>query len=102
MRIRQHNGFGHGLEPGRNQDINCPSCKQEREANIEPTIEGDDDWPFSVILTGTETPQAEFTITLEPLDDQSGVDENDVYAFTSWLTDVLNTYDGPFRIETDF
>lgn len=30
LRIRWHNGFGHGLRPGETRDINCLSCKRER------------------------------------------------------------------------
>lgn len=38
MRVREHHGFGHGLRPGDDQDINCLSCKREREAGAEPVI----------------------------------------------------------------
>lgn len=38
MRIRQHKGFGHGLRPGTDQDINCSSCKRERAEGVEPVI----------------------------------------------------------------
>lgn len=42
MRIREHRGFGHGLRPGTDEDINCPSCKAEKEAGKAPLITGDD------------------------------------------------------------
>lgn len=29
MRVREHRGFGHGLRPGEDRDLNCPSCKRE-------------------------------------------------------------------------
>jgi hypothetical protein len=32
MRVREHRGFGHGLRPGTDRDINCPSCKREDAA----------------------------------------------------------------------
>jgi hypothetical protein len=43
MRIRHHHGFGHGLRPGEDRDLNCTSCKSEREAGTEPIITGSDD-----------------------------------------------------------
>ena len=41
MRIREHHGFGHGLRPGDDWDMNCPSCKAEREAGKTPVITED-------------------------------------------------------------
>lgn len=38
MNIRHHNGFGHGLRPGTDYDINCLSCQQERAQGIPPVI----------------------------------------------------------------
>lgn len=28
-RVREHRGYGHGLRPGEDRDLNCPSCKAE-------------------------------------------------------------------------
>lgn len=36
--VRHHKGFGHGLNPGTNEDINCESCKREKTAGQEPSI----------------------------------------------------------------
>lgn len=35
MRVREHAGYGHGLRPGTNSDINCPSCKAEDAAALQ-------------------------------------------------------------------
>ncbi len=43
MRVREHNGFGHGLRPGTDHDMGCGSCKRERAAGITPVITGQDD-----------------------------------------------------------
>lgn len=29
FRVREHRGFGHGLRPGENRDLGCPSCTRE-------------------------------------------------------------------------
>jgi hypothetical protein len=29
FRVREHRGFGHGLAPGTDRDINCGSCTRE-------------------------------------------------------------------------
>jgi hypothetical protein len=42
MRVRQHKGFGHGLRPNTDQDINCTSCIREHANGVEPTITGED------------------------------------------------------------
>lgn len=31
MRVREHHGYGHGLRPGEDRDINCPNCRREDE-----------------------------------------------------------------------
>jgi hypothetical protein len=38
MRVRNHRGFGHGLNPGTDHDMNCPSCQREREQGVAPDI----------------------------------------------------------------
>jgi len=38
MRIRQHHGYGHGLNPGDNSDLNCPSCQDDIAEGIPPVI----------------------------------------------------------------
>lgn len=43
MRIIHHKGFGHGLRPGHNHDINCGSCIREVAEGVEPEITGTDD-----------------------------------------------------------
>jgi hypothetical protein len=42
MRVRNHKGFGHGLKPGTDEDINCSSCIKEKAAGITPDITGED------------------------------------------------------------
>lgn len=42
MRIREHKGWGHGLRPGEDRDINCCACKREHEQGQEPSIAGRD------------------------------------------------------------
>jgi hypothetical protein len=42
MRVREHHGFGHGLQPGATEDINCLSCKREKDEGTEPKITGED------------------------------------------------------------
>lgn len=42
MRVIHHRGFGHGLRPGTNHDINCCSCQREVAEGIEPVITGQD------------------------------------------------------------
>lgn len=29
FRVREHQGFGHGLAPGTDRDLGCPSCTRE-------------------------------------------------------------------------
>jgi hypothetical protein len=41
-RVRQHKGYGHGLRPGTDHDMNCPSCQRDRAAGITPVIEHDE------------------------------------------------------------
>lgn len=43
MRTRVHRGFGHGLRPGSDQDLGCPSCRREREAGKWPVIAGEEE-----------------------------------------------------------
>lgn len=38
MRVRQHNGYGHGLRDGDDWDMNCPTCKADKAAGIAPVI----------------------------------------------------------------
>ena len=38
MRVREHRGFGHGLRPGTDRDINCGSCQAEQAAGQAPVI----------------------------------------------------------------
>ena len=42
MRIREHKGFGHGLRPGTDEDINCLSCQKEKAEGKTPVINGKD------------------------------------------------------------
>lgn len=42
MRVRNHKGFGHGLRPGTDQDMNCLSCQREQAEGTEPVITGED------------------------------------------------------------
>jgi hypothetical protein len=42
MRVREHQGFGHGLAPGTDHDMNCTSCQSERAAGTPPVITGQD------------------------------------------------------------
>lgn len=32
FRVREHRGFGHGLSPGEDRDLNCPVCTREDQA----------------------------------------------------------------------
>lgn len=43
MRVREHHGYGHGLRPGEDRDLNCPSCKREQQSGTEPRITGHED-----------------------------------------------------------
>jgi len=38
FRVREHHGYGHGLAPGTDHDMNCLSCKRERAAGQVPVI----------------------------------------------------------------
>jgi hypothetical protein len=38
MKVREHQGWGHGLNPGTDHDINCISCR--KETGQEPVITG--------------------------------------------------------------
>lgn len=66
MRTRMHRGFGHGLHPGSDQDLNCTSCKQEREAGQWPVIAGEEEPGMAIIshddvsqwVTGIEDAQS--------------------------------------------
>lgn len=40
MRVREHLGFGHGLQPGTDRDINCLSCISEHVNGVTPVITG--------------------------------------------------------------
>ena len=48
MRIRWHHGFAHGIGkhnpefPVTDSDMNCPSCRAEKQAGITPVITGED------------------------------------------------------------
>lgn len=55
MRIREHHGFGHGLTPGHDSDLNCPSCKTEAALGVLPRF-ADDTTMTGVfaLLTDTE------------------------------------------------
>lgn len=55
MRVRHHQGFGHGLEPGTDRDINCPSCKREDTVLTETDIR-----------QARTDPRGECTCTFEP------------------------------------
>ena len=46
MNVRYHRGFGHGLQPGTDHDINCGSCQREGVAGQTPVITGTDDRPL--------------------------------------------------------
>ena len=43
MRIREHGDYGHGLEPGTDHDLNCLSCRSEKDAGTPPRITGEDE-----------------------------------------------------------
>lgn len=43
MRVREHRGYGHGLRPGEDWDMNCLSCKREKAEGMVPVITGTDD-----------------------------------------------------------
>jgi hypothetical protein len=45
VRVRNHKGFGHGLAPGLDHDMNCPSCIREHKNKVIPDITGSDDMP---------------------------------------------------------
>lgn len=45
MRVREHSGWGHGLPPGTNHDINCKACRREKAEGKEPVITGTDTRP---------------------------------------------------------
>ena len=38
MRIREHRGYGHGLRPGTDWDMNCPNCQRDKRLGIAPVI----------------------------------------------------------------
>lgn len=38
VRVRHHKGFGHGLRPGCDSDMNCLSCKREQKEGRRPVI----------------------------------------------------------------
>lgn len=54
MRSRVHRGFGHGLRPGSDQDLNCTSCKREREAGQWPVIAGEGKEEPGMALAGSD------------------------------------------------
>lgn len=39
MRVRNHQGFGHGLRPGTDSDMNCLSCQREDAARRDATAD---------------------------------------------------------------
>lgn len=43
MRTRWHLSYGHGLTPGTDHDMLCPSCKRERAEGRQPDITGEED-----------------------------------------------------------
>jgi hypothetical protein len=45
MRVREHHGWGHGLPPGTDRDINCRACRREQAEGQEPVITGSDTAP---------------------------------------------------------
>jgi hypothetical protein len=54
MRTRYHRGFGHGLLPGTDHDMNCIACKRERAEGIKPLIQGTDPSYCPMGLTGRQ------------------------------------------------
>jgi hypothetical protein len=38
FRVREHHGYGHGLQPGTDHDLNCGSCQRDRTAGVAPVI----------------------------------------------------------------
>jgi hypothetical protein len=99
VRVTEHQGFGHGLAPGTDQDINCGSCTSEKEQGVEPCITGSDDqakeFPldrsaaFTVLLEqpwfrGMEAREAE-NVTTEFLNDFYASGSKDMWTFCqSW------------------
>ena len=49
MEIRYHGNYGHGLRPGETWDMNCPSCKRERDEERQAEEQYENgmaaDWP---------------------------------------------------------
>src|SRR6516162_7175150 len=43
MRIREHDGFAHGLRPGTDADLGCYACQAEAAAGTPPRITGSDE-----------------------------------------------------------
>ena len=43
MRIREHDDYGHGLEPGTDRDLNCLSCRAEQDKGTRLRITGEDE-----------------------------------------------------------
>jgi hypothetical protein len=106
-RIREHRGFGHGLRPGEDHDMNCPSCLRERaEDTLVPyedsTIyDGGDDEPWdnsasSLLPTGA---------LMNPAHPEGAVyyDEHQVAYIVRQLSpgDPAGTH-GPVRVLTSY
>lgn len=57
MRIRRHRSWSHGLEQGRDSDMNCRSCIREDGEQIKPDIIGKDEIQVKFTYTEPDIPK---------------------------------------------